>query len=135
MDNQTDKSLNLLFCCRDAAAFSGLYPLLAQHFTLTICNNLSAHLALEKLCCYNIAIIEVASNNDLMLSLFKELEFRFPHIIIILINGQPDQQFLTTAFKMGVKDYFPDPVDNNLLYERIISFFSNYQNKEQRRHP
>jgi response regulator RpfG family c-di-GMP phosphodiesterase len=93
------------------------------------------HLASPEMCSYNMAVVQINDCDKETLSQLKELVVRFPRIIIILIDGHPDQLFLAHAFRTGVKDYFPDPVDNKLLYERIAAFFSNSISKEQRSLP
>jgi DNA-binding response OmpR family regulator len=45
-----------------------------------------------------------------------------PALAVLLVGGALDQQQLATAFRQGVRDYFPDPYDGRLLAERVLFF-------------
>ena len=51
---------------------------------------------------------------------------RFPGLFVLLVDGGLSQKEIASAFKGGVKDYFPDPYDVQLLVERTDSLCTNF---------
>ena len=124
VDNSAKNHFKILFCCADFTLFGNLFSQLAKIYTITICNNVSELLSIVNTCFYNMALVQVTSCDNDFSKCLKDFRSHYPQIIVILINGHLHQSFLVEAFKMGIKDYFPEPVDINLLYERIISLSS-----------
>jgi len=53
-----------------------------------------------------------------LIKALENISTRCPLPKIIIFDGNPDQNTLAEAFERGAVDYFPKPVDYDLLLER-----------------
>jgi DNA-binding response OmpR family regulator len=70
----------------------------------------------------SVLILDCNNTHDLELEIFPYLrkwKKDFPGLCVVLVNGGLTQEEIALAFKVGVRDYFPEPYDVNLLIERI----------------
>jgi len=65
-------------------------------------------------------VIEMTKRKS-SIQLIKELKSRFPQLVVLLIDDMNDQQFLASAFQLGVKDAFHKPCKIDLLVERVTA--------------
>lgn len=49
----------------------------------------------------------------------KGVQFMYPQVTIILLNGKLTQDQIAEAFRAGAADYFPEPHHLELLMERV----------------
>ncbi len=71
----------------------------------------------------DVFIQDCSSAKDLeseVLSHLREWRDHIPRLRVVLIDGGLTQEEIASAFKVGIRDYFPDPYDVNLLVERIL---------------
>lgn len=67
-----------------------------------------------------IKLLVIEKNNSRKtILLIEELKNSYPQLVILLIDDMRDQQFLATAFQLGVKDAFHKPYKIDLLVERV----------------
>src|SRR5438552_756013 len=66
-----------------------------------------------------VLVVDAAESSGAALRLLPLLRSGRPLLIVLLVDGGLDQRQLATAFRDGVRDYFPEPYDIHLLAERV----------------
>jgi hypothetical protein len=66
-----------------------------------------------------VLVLDGVESSGEALGLLPALLGRCPLLCVVLVDGGLDQRQLATAFQLGVRDYFPEPVDVRLLAERV----------------
>ncbi|MGH9349898.1 MAG: hypothetical protein ACRD26_21820 [Vicinamibacterales bacterium] len=56
-----------------------------------------------------------------------------PHARVVLLNGGITQDDVATALQHGASDYFPQPYDRQLLFERLTALARDAQDSKQER--
>jgi DNA-binding NtrC family response regulator len=66
-----------------------------------------------------VLVLDGVEAGGVSLRILPALRSRCPSLCVVLVDGGLDQRQLATAFREGVRDYFPEPVDVHLLAERV----------------
>ncbi len=67
----------------------------------------------------DLILLEILGSEGSGIELIKTLRRRFPHVAIVVIDGNGDQDKLVKAFNYGVKDAFRKPYKSDLIAERV----------------
>jgi DNA-binding response OmpR family regulator len=122
---QTSHALQIVFSCHDISCYQNFMSGLAKQFIVTICQDFDQLLEILQYGKPDLVLVEVPQNKSTFLSSLINLLQKFPDLRIILVSDQLHQHELIAAFNIGTKDYFPDPVDELLLLERVNSIAKN----------
>lgn len=76
----------------------------------------------------SLILIEIDDDDKALIAMVSEIKRQVPQAHIILLNGSIQQAILAQAFKYGISDYFPAPIDFELLYERISVILRRFDN-------
>jgi hypothetical protein len=66
-----------------------------------------------------VLVVDGVEGGGAALGLIPALRRRCPSLCIVLVDGGLNRRQLASAFREGVRDYFPEPVDVHLLAERV----------------
>ena len=69
----------------------------------------------------HLLVLDCSASAELVPQVLPRLKEEFPDLCVVLVDGGLSQKEIAAAFKEGVKDYFADPYDVELLLERIDS--------------
>jgi len=64
-------------------------------------------------------LFEIAKGNFFDIEEIKKIKSSFPDILILLINGNGNNNLIAKAFAYGVKDAFRKPYRYDLIEERV----------------
>ena len=67
----------------------------------------------------DLLLLEISPGNLTDLELIKRLKEQYPHLKIVIIDGNGNRHLVTQAFAYGVKDAFKRPYLIELVVERI----------------
>jgi hypothetical protein len=69
----------------------------------------------------HLLVLDCSGSPQLVPVVLPRLKEQFPDLCVLLVDGGLSQKEIAAAFKEGVKDYFADPYDVDLLVERMDS--------------
>ncbi|NLP08962.1 response regulator [bacterium] len=121
----TEASARILLCCENLAEMGPIALALAEKSILTLVRgvrDLTPMLAEGR---YQIITLCVRKQTEETLSILRQMIKLSPQTCIVLVNGHPNQELLHEAFRLGIKDFFPAPVNQALLIERIEHLLSS----------
>lgn len=122
---QTSDALRLVITCHDISFYQQFMSGIAEQYIITICQHFNQLKEIFQSGKADLLLIEVPENKTEFLKSLKNLTQNLPKQLIILLSDQLQQDELIAAFNMGIKDYFPAPVDEMLLLERVNSVVQN----------
>ena len=70
----------------------------------------------------HLIVLDCSRNAQTALRVLPRLTEELPELCVVLVDGGISQQQVASAFEDGVKDYFAEPYDIDLLAERIDAF-------------
>ncbi len=73
----------------------------------------------------DLVVLEVSKENPAEVELIKRMKKQFPHIIIIVVDGDQDREVIARAFSYGAKDAFRKPYKRDLMVERVQALLSH----------
>lgn len=109
----------VIVCCRDTDLYHELIARLTRDYIVTITaqlDNIADSLEESQ---NQVVLIEVPENEELFISILRELFKKDETTRIIILGGCASRASLAEAFRIGVCDYFPEPVNSELLIERL----------------
>ena len=121
-DSRPHCDARILLICQHAGAYALLIQALSQDYIVTVCARFEGIAGQIENHHFDLLIIEYVSNEEVVmhaLELCAPATHRGAHII--LLNGRPKKELLAAAFAHGLYDYFPSPVQQELLVERVKS--------------
>ena len=77
--------------------------------------------------------LDCSESAELVSQVLPRLKEEFPDLCIVLVDGGLSQKQIAAAFKEGIKDYFADPYDADLLVERMDSLCAQPATKDSQR--
>ena len=112
----------ILLICRRAETYATLIEVLSHDYLVAICTKFESIQDKIERDKYSLFIIEHTLNENIVM---KVLDFNMlvsqRGSRVILLDGQPKKEFIAAAFARGLCDYFPAPVQHELLVERVHS--------------
>ena len=72
----------------------------------------------------DLVIFEISKEHPVDVELIRGMKQQFPDTIIIVVDGDADQEVLSQAFAYGAKDAFRKPYNRALMVERIQALLS-----------
>ncbi|NOY60192.1 MAG: hypothetical protein GXO75_14855 [Calditrichaeota bacterium] len=120
-----DQPSQILFCCQNASTFVDLIGGLAKKYLITLACEFDMLSSLPKECVFSLIMMEIPSKKNELIKAFEDISAGYPSPKIIIFDGNHDQKTLAEAFKRGAVDYFPKPVDYDLLLERTEALMRN----------
>ena len=92
---------------------------LAEKYTVTLVHqgtDLIEHLRESR---YDLLLYIIPSLSNNITSILRNLVLNQPTLSIMLLDGEPKQTTIIEAFQIGICDYFPKPINQGLVVERI----------------
>ncbi len=121
----TEAPARILLCCENLAEMGPIALALAEKSILTLVRGVRELTPLLAECRYQIITLCVRKQTEETLSILRQMIKLSPQACIVLVNGRPNQELLHEAFRLGIKDFFPAPVNQTLLIERIEHLLSS----------
>ncbi len=115
----------ILFYCQNVSIHANLLEELAKKYLITLACKFDMLSSLPKECAFSLIMIEIPSEKHELNKALEDISARCPSSKIIIFDGNPDQKTLAEAFRLGAVDYFPKPVDYDLLLERAEALMRN----------
>ena len=119
---QKNHLARILLICRSSAPYSSLIQALSADNVITICARFEGIEKQIEQQDFDLLIIEYVLKDKIVM---RALELCKPATQrgapVILLDGHPKNDFLAAAFAHGLRDYFPAPVQQDLLIERVNS--------------
>jgi len=113
---------DILLICHDSSPYLSLIHTLSNSYAVTVCTRFEGIKKKIAEQVFDLLIIEHVPNDNIVM---RALEMCRPATQqgarVILINGHPRKEFIAAAFAHGLCDYFPAPVQQELLLERVQS--------------
>lgn len=113
--------IQIILYCRHIDEFSTLLSTLSQLYVVTITTRWETFLRVINHTNYDLLLVEMPEQENDLLTFINSRKHG-PDFNVILLNGSPTTEFLAHAFRCGVIDYFPAPIDQQLLCERVRYF-------------
>lgn len=115
----------ILLICQNTGPYFSLIRTLSIDYVVTVCSRFEGVREQIANQVFDLFIIEYSANDHLVLQM---LELCRPAMQrgarVILIDGNPGKEFIAAAFAHGLCDYFPEPVQEALLVERVQSLLT-----------
>jgi len=92
---------------------------LAKKSTLTLIRSCEELLVLLEETRYDLLVYTLSAPADSFLAVIKKIRSLQTDLLIVLLQGEPSQAAVIEAFRLGIADFFPDPVKAGLVCERI----------------
>ncbi len=92
---------------------------LQKHVTALKCRKHAEIAAILETARVDILLLEITTESTMNLKIIKTIKRNFPHLKIIVVNGNGNRKALARAFASGAKDAFSKSYDRTLLVERI----------------
>ena len=109
----------VIVCCRDMDLYHELIAWLARDYIVTISSQLYDLVEYFKESRNQVALIEIPENEEEFLYTLQQIFKENATTRIIILDGNAKRTTIAEAFRMGVTDYFPGPINDTLLIERI----------------
>jgi DNA-binding response OmpR family regulator len=109
----------ILLYCNESGICQELAVTLAQTYNIILTPDFNKLESLVLDGHYNIVLSEIPANGHDLLSMLTRIFQRKPQTHIVLLDGSPEQATVAAAFRLGVSDYFPQPINFSLLLERV----------------
>ena len=119
MSSVSNQSKRIVFCCSRPEAYRDLIFKLLQNHVVTVATQLYDCKSISSETLNDIYLFEIPSDEEIFLMTLQEIFELNPEINIIILNGGAKRNTIAEAFRIGVCDYFPEPVNTILLVERI----------------
>lgn len=109
----------IFFYCNNPDMYRDLISNLTRDYIVTITSQLKKLPVSLKESPNQVALLEIPDNEEVFLYTLKDILRKSPATRIVILNGCVKKTTIAEAFRMGVCDYFPKPVNHSLLVERI----------------
>ena len=110
---------HILLFCKETNPYSRLISTLAKRYLVAVSCDVDEFCRYIKKRKYDLVLLEIPESEELFLKAVKEIVSLEAKPPIILIGGNGSESATAEAFRLGVCDYFPKPVDFELLVERV----------------
>ncbi|MBN1480008.1 hypothetical protein EH223_18930 [candidate division KSB1 bacterium] len=110
---------HILIYCHCIDEFYPLLTLLSQSVILVVTTQWDMLLSTMLKYDFDLLLLEMPQKEDDLFRLLDHIK-ETEDVKMILLDGSQTAEVLVQAFKYGVKDYFPTPIDQRLLGERVL---------------
>ncbi len=119
--SQTQEILHVCLAGRKVSNDWGLIQSLRSRYLVTLLERVELLVRRSFLNRPHLLVLDCSESAELVSQVLPRLKEEFPDLCIVLVDGGLSQKQIAAAFKEGVKDYFADPYDADLLVERMDS--------------
>lgn len=110
----------ILIICRRTNSYKSLIEALSTKYSVTVCvkcDDIKKRIEKKK---FDLLIMEHATSEKIILQTLEDCKsVMHQGTRVILLDGHPGKEFIAKAFGQGLFDYFPTPVQQELLIDRI----------------
>ena len=129
MKSRDNHMPGILLICQSSSAYVSLIQALSTDYAVTVCSRFEGIQKRIERQDFDLLIVEHVLNDKIVmhaLELCKPATQRGAPVI--LLDGHPRKEFIAAAFAHGLCDYFPAPMQQELLIERVQSLVKESQN-------
>jgi len=109
----------ILLFCKETNPYFHLISKLAKKYIVAVSCDVDEFSRYIKLRRYDLVLFEIPESEQIFIKTVAEIVNLEPTPQIILLGGNSAQVAIAEAFRLGVCDYFPKPVEIDLLAERV----------------
>ena len=112
---------HIMLFCKEAYPYCQLISKLAKKCLVAVSCDADEFAKYIKQRNYDLVLLEISSSEELFLKIVGDIVSLNLKPPIILLGGNGLESAIAEAFRLGAGDYFPKPVDFDLLVERIFA--------------
>lgn len=131
--SQTQEILHVCLAGRKVSNDWGLIQSLRSRYLVTLLERVELLVRRSFLNRPHLLVLDCSESAELVSQVLPRLKEEFPDLCIVLVDGGLSQKQIAAAFKEGIKDYFADPYDADLLLERMDSLCAQPAMKDSQR--